>query len=587
MLSALRPHCTEILFVSNGQLDGECKEKVAGIADEIILRENTGFDVWAYKTALERCGREKLSEYDEVIMMNHTIMGPVYPLEEVFREMDGRQDLDFWGLTAYHGTSYDPYGKCKFGYIPLHIQSHFIAVRNRMITSPLFHGYWDNMPKINSYEDAVCRHEAIFTKTFEDYGFHWAVYTDTSDMYKHDVYPLIFSPVKIIKEKRCPIFKRRSFFHRYDYLREYSSADQGRQLMNFLEEEKLYDTDMIWENILRTCNMSDIMRCLCLNRTLSDKTCTNPPETAKTALIMHLYYEEQFSLFYGYALSMPSDTDVYITTSSEEKKEKLLDMFSGGPWKRTEVRLAENRGRDVSALLVCCADVVSDYDLVCFVHDKRSHGDEYGIMGESFLEHCCDNVLAGPEYVRNIMRLFQDEKRMGLLFAPPPCAAGYSHTISDEWSANKEIAKELAERLELTVPIDFDKEPIAPLGTMFWFRPDALKLLFDYGWKYSDFPEEPNKLDGTVLHGIERIYPFAAQQAGYYPVWCQTERNSERYALNIYHMLRTERLLSDSVSLSNIVRRRIKRCIKARAPKKLWDTAKKIYHAAGGKKWIG
>ena len=51
---------------------------------------------------------------------------------------------------------------------------------------------------------------------------------------------------------------------------------------------------------------------------------------------------------------------------------------------------------------------------------------------------------------------------------------------------------------------------------MFWFRPKAMKKLLEKTWKYEDFPKEPNKIDGTMLHAIERAYPFVVQEAGFY-----------------------------------------------------------------------
>ena len=67
------------------------------------------------------------------------------------------------------------------------------------------------------------------------------------------------------------------------------------------------------------------------------------------------------------------------------------------------------------------------------------------------------------------------------------------------------------ERLNLSVPLDAHKEVIAPLGTIFWFRPAALKPLFDHDWQWEDFPPEPNDIDGTILHAIERAYGYVAQ----------------------------------------------------------------------------
>lgn len=76
--------------------------------------------------------------------------------------------------------------------------------------------------------------------------------------------------------------------------------------------------------------------------------------------------------------------------------------------------------------------------------------------------------------------------------------------------------KMLEETLGVKVPLNPYKEPIAPLGTMFWFRPKALHQLFDIDWKYEDFPPEPNKIDGSMLHFIERAYGYLPQANGYY-----------------------------------------------------------------------
>ena len=69
----------------------------------------------------------------------------------------------------------------------------------------------------------------------------------------------------------------------------------------------------------------------------------------------------------------------------------------------------------------------------------------------------------------------------------------------------------------MTIDMNIEKEPVAPLGSMFWVRTKALRVLFDHDWQYEEFPPEPIETDATVLHAIERIYPFCAQHEGYYP----------------------------------------------------------------------
>ena len=87
------------------------------------------------------------------------------------------------------------------------------------------------------------------------------------------------------------------------------------------------------------------------------------------------------------------------------------------------------------------------------------------------------------------------------------------------------------ERLKLRVP--FDRNLMAPFGTMFWARTDALADLLGYKWKYEDFPEEPMPPDHTVSHAIERVFCLCVQNRGYFPMWAMPESFAELYVNNL------------------------------------------------------
>ena len=80
-----------------------------------------------------------------------------------------------------------------------------------------------------------------------------------------------------------------------------------------------------------------------------------------------------------------------------------------------------------------------------------------------------------------------------------------------------------------------DKAPVAPLGSVFWFRTKALAKLHEYPWTYEDFPEEPLPVNGTISHAIERIRPYVAQEAGYYPALVMAEPFAEIEVTNLRH----------------------------------------------------
>ena len=66
LLEDLKKNVCEIFVVCNGKLKEEGKKELEKYG-KVLVRENKGFDVWAYKTALETYGWKKLAEFEEVI----------------------------------------------------------------------------------------------------------------------------------------------------------------------------------------------------------------------------------------------------------------------------------------------------------------------------------------------------------------------------------------------------------------------------------------------------------------------------------------------------------------------------------------
>lgn len=540
MLNALKKESSEIAVVVNGKLTSESREKLLEITPVVMARDNKGLDVWAYKTMIDYYGWERLCQFDEVVLMNFTIMGPVYPLNEMFSSMDKR-DLDFWGVTMYHKyEAGDPYGTIEVGYIPDHIQSHFIAVRNSMLKSLEFQYYWDNMGEIKDYRDAVGCHEAMFTKRFEEKGFKWDVYADMGEGYNN--HPILCATKEMLEQKRCPFFKRRSFMQDYTNIITDTIGQSAIEAYQYIKDKTDYNVDLIWQNILRLENQADIKRNMQLNYILPTNEAADLSEeqkNKKVALVLHSYFEDLIDYCVYYAKSMPDNADIYVTVGDEKKIELIKEKFSVLP-NKVEVIKIQNRGRDVSALLVATKEFIMDYDYVCFMHDKKVTQLKPETIGYGFSYKCFENLLPSKAFVTQVIKTFEENPRLGLLTPPPPNHGDYFITLGMEWGMNYDITLELAKKLKLTVPISRDKEPIAPLGTMFWFRPCAMKLLFDCDWEYEDFPKEPNNIDGTLLHAVERIYSYVIQQEGYYPAWIFSDKCASIEITNLNYMIRTE-----------------------------------------------
>ena len=81
-LADLAKNLSELIVVCNGKLSQQGRNAFSQFTDQILVRENKGLDVWAYKTALDHYGWARLAEFDEIVMTNSTLMGPVRPLRE-------------------------------------------------------------------------------------------------------------------------------------------------------------------------------------------------------------------------------------------------------------------------------------------------------------------------------------------------------------------------------------------------------------------------------------------------------------------------------------------------------------------------
>lgn len=531
MLNAIKETGAEIEVVCNGKLTPDSREKIIEITPNVMVRENEGFDVWAYKSVLDYYGWEKLETYDEIVMMNFTIMGPVYPLQEMFDSMNKR-DLDFWGITKYHlYKDADPFGTIEYGYIPEHIQSHFIAVRNSMIKSIEFQTYWNEMREIHNYQEAIGFHEAIFTKKFTEAGFVCDVYADVEDGYNN--HPILCATTRMLKEKRCPIFKRRSFMQEYSNILHDTFGQEARDTLQYLKEFTDYDTEMIWDNILRVENIADIKKNLQLNYIIDEENISNQIlKEHKVAVWLGVAYKTRVPLYLEYLEKIPEEIDIILVPKTDEIKKNLEE----GCGKKDNFIVLECTDTAMEAALTAEKKRVREYEYICFMQDCKINENVPYTNGASLLYKQFSNLLSQGCYASKVIRLFEEEKRLGLLVSPPATHGNYYNQIGNAWDEYYYKVEELAKKMGLQVSIQFAKEPIIATDNMCWIRTKAWKNLLDYTWKSEDFREtniETADKKESLLQVLARMHSYAVQQQGYYSAWVMSPKGAEIEVTNL------------------------------------------------------
>lgn len=269
----------------------------------------------------------------------------------------------------------------------------------------------------------------------------------------------------------------------------------------------------------------------------------------KCAVLIHLYYIDTIEFYMNYVKNIPEEIDVIFTYSDERLKDKIIGCLKG---KRKNYIFVEkeNRGRDISALLVAGREVIMQYEYICFLHDKKEKNEMRKKDNSEWVYSLWENMISSKEYITNIIHLFQEKKELGLLVPPLLINKQVSHAYVNHWLNNFDVTKKLAYDLNIKSDIDSKKSPIT-LGTVFWCKTDAVRKMLEKQWKYEDFDDEPRKDDGTISHAVERILAFLAQDAGYETAWVMTDEYASKYMQKmLYGLEKSFDLLNDYLGIT-------------------------------------
>jgi rhamnosyltransferase len=521
-LAGLRDHAARVLVVVNGALSDEGRAKLEPVCDEILVRENVGFDIWAHKDALDHVGAA-IADFDEVLLTNDTWFGPVRPYGPVFERM-GEQAVHFWGMTDHAREEPNPF--TGEGVLHYHLQSFWIAVRREMFLSEEWAAYWRDLPPMPGYFDAVLQHEAVFTEHFASRGFGHGV-AFGSEGYPTD-HPALFNPDLLLADG-CPVLKRRPFFHWPPFLDRHAVI--GREILREVAGYG-YPMECIWQDLARNVEPKILNTDAAMLEVLPEVDVSyDPSRPLRIAAVVNIVHVEMTDELLDRVGHLPAPVDLFITTTDEARAGRIrtiLERRKDAGIGRSDLRVVPSKlGRHMSAFLIGCRDVLEGgaYDLVVKLHSKKSSRKSFN-ASRYFARHQFENLLSSPGYVANVLALFQREPGLGVVF-PPMIHIGIP-TMGRGWSVYRPRAEELLTSMGVHVPLD-GVSPLAPLGGMWIARPEALRLLLQKDWAYEDYAPSKDHPDADLAPTQERTIAYVAGERGYH---CRTILNAEHAAIS-------------------------------------------------------
>lgn len=237
---------------------------------------------------------------------------------------------------------------------------------------------------------------------------------------------------------------------------------------------------------------------------LLSRTKQSPAVSAPSlAVHVHCYFVDVFEATIVDILGkLPAGFGLFVSVCSASAAEKVRTLVSGLTLGDVEIRVVENRGRDLAPLFVDFFEQIQKYDVCLHLHTKKSLEKE--AFGTNWLADLSRKLFASKTFIQNTLTLFASDRSIGLVGPKPylPIRRFMG------WGANHEAASSLVRTLgsAKALPpqgaiLDF------PAGSFFWFRPSAFSAMRKLGLTSKSFPAEPIADDGTIAHALERILP--------------------------------------------------------------------------------
>ena len=546
-LNSLRPHADHILLVSNSPIGEADCARLETCCDEILQRPNEGLDVGAYLAGLEHLGWDRLADFNELILTNHTSYAPLRPWEEVLTRAEGWGDISFWGMTEHAAMRPHPFLAKRE--LPRHLQSHWIAVRHRLLADPAFREYWEQMPPVTSYRDSIQWHESRFTGHFAELGHTWQVAFPV-DRYRSDN-PAIEEAPALLADG-CPLLKRRALFH--DPLHQDRQAVVGGELLEDAARAG-YSEDLILSDVVHNAPARDLIVNAGLTEVVVEAAPAPDepdPEAGSTAptpsgcVVVHVpaggegvERAEADGLAQRLA-SLPAHWRVVVTSPTHLDAADLERLTGRRPADEDAApggaAVAFRAVRDLDPrgtipFLTECDDLWdpgratgSDGggDLVLRITVGSPSGPE-SKADDVARRQVLDCLLASPGYTAGLIDLFERHPGLGVAM-PAASHIGQAHG-GPTWDGLAGAAKTLSRRLGLTVELD-PVAPVVPVGAMFMARPEALRTLSEGAKELVRLteravagPEQSAERlrEARAAEVLELLTVYAAMSSGFHP----------------------------------------------------------------------
>ena len=232
------------------------------------------------------------------------------------------------------------------------------------------------------------------------------------------------------------------------------------------------------------------------------------------AVQIHVFYEDLLIEILNKVNLIPLKYDLFISTISEEKKEFIKNCLLNSTANKYEIKIFENKGRDVFPFIKQMKIQFKRYKYICHIHTKKSVHKEF--LGTNWREYIYENLIGNKEIISEILFEFEKYEKLGFIF--PEAYYDIIKGVKDFENVNLALHIHNKKYMTFLLKRMFQKfklneKLVFPVGNMFWAKTKAIYQIFNIRLI---FPKELNQDNKTIMHAIERIWLYLVKLNGFY-----------------------------------------------------------------------
>ena len=198
---------SDIYYMADNEISEEEKVKIAPYVKGAYGFNHKKYDFGSWQELIKIIGWEKILEYDELILANDSVFGPLYPMQNFFNKLEKDTEWDVCGIDRVYSENTNR----------LYCSSFFIVFKKNALSSGILQTVFNNIPDKVTYDYAVKELENPLMESFYKQGYNVKAFCGLNKNIFFSWQDFCNEGVPFIKKK---IFTKELFYlcHRNDWI---------------------------------------------------------------------------------------------------------------------------------------------------------------------------------------------------------------------------------------------------------------------------------------------------------------------------------------------------------------------------------